>query len=335
MEKLAVGVIGCGAIGREHIRRLMEVVPETTCVAVADFFPEAAEKVAAQYGIRAYKTGEELIAADEVKVVMITSSDASHAAYVLAAVQAGKFVFCEKPLAQTAEDCEKIMAAEQKWGKRLVQVGFMRRYDRGYVAMKEAIVKGEIGAPLMIHACHRNVSQGPGFQSDNAITNVAIHELDISRWLLDDEYVEAQVLDVRQTRHTTEYANPQIVMLKTRSGARIDVEVQCADGYGYDIQCQVVGEDGTVNLPDPAAVVKRAGANCGFPIMTDWSQRFIEAYDIELKAWAKAVQAGQPDGPSSWDGYVACVAGDALIKSRKTGVPEKVTLIDKPSIYEL
>ena len=75
----------------------------------------------------------------------------------------------------------------------------MRRYDRGYAAMKQAIESGEIGAPLMIHSCHRNMSQAPGFATDYAVTRVAIHEIDISRWLLDDEYATAQVLAVRQS----------------------------------------------------------------------------------------------------------------------------------------
>ncbi|MCB6365073.1 Gfo/Idh/MocA family oxidoreductase [Intestinibacillus massiliensis] len=335
MKELKIGVIGCGAIGREHVRRLNNLVAGASVVAVADYFPEAASKLAAQYpGVKAYKTGEELIAAPEVEAVVITSSDESHAGYVLEALGAGKFVFCEKPLAQTAADCEKIMEAEQKAGRRLLQVGFMRRYDRGYAAMKGIIASGELGAPLMIHACHRNVSQAPGFATDYAVTRVAIHELDISRWLLDDEYDTAQVLAVRQSSATKgDWLNPQVMMLTTKSGQRIDVEVQTDGAYAYDIQCQVVCENGTVNLPDPAAVVTRANAARSFPILTDWSQRFIEAYDIEFQEWAKALQAGAPTGPSAWDGYVTCVTADAIIKSRKTGVPEKVELVEKPAMY--
>ena len=171
-------------------------------VAVADFVPEAARKVAGQYGAKFYATGEELIAAPEVDAVLVTSADPSHAGYVLECLKHNKYVFCEKPLAQTASDCEKIMQAELACGKRLVQVGFMRRYDRGYAAMKELIAGGRLGDPLMIHAAHRNVSQAPGFETDYAITRVAIHELDISRWLLGDEYATAQVLAVRQSKAT-------------------------------------------------------------------------------------------------------------------------------------
>ena len=102
---IKVGVIGCGAIGKQHIARLMNTIPETRVVAVADYYQPAAEAVAAQYGITCCATGEELIALPEVEAVLVTSADPPHAGYVLKCVKAGKFVFCEKPLAQTAQEC--------------------------------------------------------------------------------------------------------------------------------------------------------------------------------------------------------------------------------------
>lgn len=332
---LKIGVIGCGAIGQEHIRRLRYMVPNAEVVGCSDYYKAAAEKAAAKYGIAAvYKSGEELIAAPDIEAIVITSADASHAGYVMEALRCGKQVFCEKPLAQTTLDCENMIAEELKHGRRLVQVGFMRRYDRGYAQMKQVIDSGELGAPLMIHACHRNMYQTEGFQTEMGITNVAIHELDICRWLLGDEYKNAQVLKVRQSSYSTKgYDNPQIVLLETQNGSRIDVEVQVSEAYGYDIQCQVVCEKGTLNLPDPAAVVKRADASCSFSLLTDWSDRFIEAYDIELKQWVDSVLDGTLTGPSTWDGYAACVAADALNQSRNSGQFCPVKMIEKPSLY--
>lgn len=334
-KKLRVGVIGCGAIGREHIRRMTDLVQETVVTAVSDYVLEAAQKVGQQYNAVVFETGQELIASDNVDAVLITSTDDTHAVYVMECLKHNKYVFCEKPLAQTAEECEEMIYAEQKCGKRLVQVGFMRRFDRGYAQMKQIIESGELGKPLMIHAAHRNVSQAPGFETDYAITRVAIHELDVSRWLLDDEYETVQVLDVTQSSASEgDWLNPQIVMMKTRSGQRIDIEVQTDGAYAYDIQCQVVCEHGTVNLPDPDTVVVRAESRRSYDLLTDWSQRFVKAYDIEFQKWAKAVLDEKLTGPSTWDGYAACVAADAAKLSRKTGIPEQIHMIQKPEIYK-
>ena len=236
-----------------------------------------------------------------------------------------------------------LFRSEQELGRRLVQVGFMRRYDRGYAEMKRIIDSGELGAPLLIKACHRNVSQGPGFKTENGVTNVAIHELDICRWLLGDEYEDAQCVRVRQSANSNKgYDNPQVMLMRTKKGCFIDVEVQVADGYGYDIQCEVVCENGTVKLPDPYAVVRRSrpagwdsvNPAASMPIMTDWKERFIEAYDIELCGWVRSIEEGRLTGPSAWDGYVACVAGDALNASRGTSQFLKVETIEKPEMYK-
>ncbi len=341
---LKAGIIGCGAIGRDHCRRLIETVPGVTVVAVSDYVAAAADDTAAKYGIKSYGNDcNGMIADPEVEAVIITSIDPTHHAYVMETLKYEKWCFCEKPLSLTGAECEKIIAREQEIGKRLVQVGFMRHYDRGYAEMKRIISSGELGAPLLIKAAHRNVSQGPGFQTENGITNVAIHELDICRWLLDDEYEDGQVVKVRQSANSDKgYDNPQVVLLRTKKGCFIDVEVQVADGYGYDIQCEVVCERGTVKLPDPYAVVRRSRAagwdsvnpTESMPIMTDWKERFIEAYDIEFCAWVQSIENGALTGPSAWDGYIACVAGDALNASRGTSQFRKIETIEKPEMYK-
>ena len=345
MDKvLKIGIIGCGAIGKDHCRRIIETVPGATVVAVSDYVAAAADETAAKYGIKSYGNDcDGMIKDPEVEAVVITSIDPTHHDYVMKTLAEEKWCFCEKPLSQNAKDCEEIIRREQEIGKRLVQVGFMRHYDRGYAEMKRIIASGELGKPLIIKACHRNVSQGPGFKTENGVTNVAIHELDICRWLLDDEYEDVQCVKVRQSSNSDKgYDNPQVMLMRTKKGCFIDVEVQVADGYGYDIQCEVVCENGTVKLPDPYAVVCRsrpAGWDSvkpaeSMPIMTDWKERFIEAYDIEFCKWVESVHAGKLTGPSSWDGYVACEAGDALNASRGTSQFLKVETMEKPEMYK-
>ncbi len=233
MDKvLKIGIIGCGAIGKDHCRRIMDTVPGATVVAVSDYVPAAADETAAKYGIKSYGNDcDGMIKDPDVEAVVITSIDPTHHDYVMKVLAEKKWCFCEKPLSQNAADCEEIIRRELEIGKRMVQVGFMRRYDRGYAEMKRIIDSGELGAPLVIKACHRNVSQGPGFKTENGVTNVAIHELDICRWLLGDEYEDVQCVKVRQSANSTKgYDNPQVMLMRTKKGCFIDVEVQVADG---------------------------------------------------------------------------------------------------------
>lgn len=335
MNELRIGVIGTGGIGRDHIRRITHVITGAKVVAVSDINKRVAKEVAQQYDAKFYDSGEELIASPEVDAVVVTSSDQTHAKYVLACIAAGKYVLCEKPLASTAKDCLEIVKAETAYGKRLVQVGFMRRFDRGYQALKEVIKSGKIGAPLLIHACHRNRSHIPEFTSDMVIVTSGIHEIDISRWLLDEDYESGQVLTGKQNRNSKAgLIDPQIMLLKTKSGVLIDVEVNLCSGYGYDIQCEVVGEKGTVRLPDPNTVLVRSEGQHSYEIYSEWSERFIEAYDIEFQQWVNAVKKDAVDGPSAWDGYSACIAADALIKSRNNSIVEPIITAERPQLYK-
>ena len=156
MDKvLKIGIIGCGAIGKDHCRRIIETVPGATVVAVSDYVAAAADDTAAKYGIRSFGNDcDGMIKDPEVEAVVITSIDPTHHDYVMKTLAEEKWCFCEKPLSQNAKDCEEIINREQEIGKRLVQVGFMRHYDRGYAEMKRIIESGELGAPLVIKACH-------------------------------------------------------------------------------------------------------------------------------------------------------------------------------------
>jgi myo-inositol 2-dehydrogenase/D-chiro-inositol 1-dehydrogenase len=331
---LHVGVIGTGAIGVNHIRRLTDVVSGVKVVALSDINEGKAKRVADKYGAKYYATGEEVIEAPEVEAIVITSWDPTHAQYVMASIKAGKFVFCEKPLAITADDCKGIVEAEIAGGKQLVQVGFMRRFDRGYRQIKSVIENGEIGEPLMLHCVHRNRVPGPNHTTEMNIKNSVIHEIDVIRWLLGEEYKTAQVLMPRSSSLAENgLRDPQIVLLETQSGVRIDIESFVNCQYGYDVQCEVVGETGTVRLPDPANVIMRSKGAHSYEIFPDWSDRFVEAYDIELRQWADALKRGVVEGPTAWDGYIACITADACTKAREDGSIVPIAIPERPDFY--
>ena len=330
-----VGVIGTGNIGADHIRRLTTVTSGAEVVAVTDIDAARAGEIAAGIGARALATGQDVISDDEVDAVLVASWGPTHEEYVLAGVAAGKPVFCEKPLATTADACLRIVDAEIAHGSRLVQVGFMRRYDAGYRAMKKLLDSGKIGEALMVHCAHRNASTSVGhYTSDMAIVDTAVHEIDVLRWLLGEDFVAAEVRKPRKSRQAKpDLIDPQIVLLETESGVHVDVEVYVNCRYGYDIRCEVVAETGTASLHDTSPIAVRTAEGASVPIPDDWRVRFVDAYDTEIQEWADSVAAGAVAGPSAWDGYAAAVTTDAALEAQQSGARALVTMKDRPDFF--
>lgn len=335
MSDLHVGVIGTGAIGETHVERLTNCITGAKVVAVSDINSEKARGIAEKYNAEFFEQGEDLIRSPSVQAIVVASWDPTHEKYVLEAIRAGKYVFCEKPLAETAESCLRIMDAEVLGGKQLVQVGFMRRFDAGYRSMKAALDSGEFGEPLMVHCIHRNATSNSQYETKVNVTGTAIHEIDIVRWLLEEEIVSANIIQPKVSRHVrNNQLDPQIIMLRTESGVTIDIETFMHCQYGYDVQCEIVGEDGTVRLPSPAQISLKRNGEFHVPILKDWSLRFVDAYNVEFQSWVNNTKKGVVAGPTAWDGYAAIVVSDACLRSRETGVPEKVVLRNKPDFYK-
>ena len=168
---LKVGIIGVGSMGTQHFLRLMNKIHGATVTAVSDINEAHAKEVIALYPtVRFIADPIALINDPEVDAVVIVSIDSTHEEYCLEAIKCGKYIFCEKPLSASAEGAKKVVDAEIAGGKRLIQMGFNRRFDPAYEELKALVVSGKLGAPLVAHCAHRNANYPAQYDDVVAVT---------------------------------------------------------------------------------------------------------------------------------------------------------------------
>jgi len=321
---LRVGIIGAGAMGSTHARLLRDEVAGAAVVAVADADAGRARAVAEDGAptARVIADGLDLVADPGVDAVLVASPGDTHEAYVRACLAAGRPVLCEKPLAATADAARRVVDAEAAGGRRLVQVGFMRRFDPGYAALREALDAGRVGAPVVVHSIHRNRSVPPGFGTELILKDTLVHDVDVVRFLLGQEVVRATVHAGRPSALAPDgVQDPLVVVLATDGGVVATVEAFVNAQYAYDIRCEVVGETGTLELPAPPQPA------VGF------EERFAAAYTAQLRAWVAAVGSGIPAGASAWDGYAGAAVCEAASASLRSGGSVDVVLGPVPDLY--
>jgi myo-inositol 2-dehydrogenase/D-chiro-inositol 1-dehydrogenase len=332
---IRVGIIGTGLIGEDHGRKLVNVISGAAVSAVSDVNRPRAEEVAAILGgPQIVDDPHELIRSDEVDAVLVTSIGPTHAEFVLACIAAGKPVMCEKPLAPTVPECEEILRAEVGHGKRLVIVGYMRRYDPGYQQVKAALTDGRIGAALILHNVHRNATVGEAFTSFMTMTDSMIHEVDTTRWLLGEEITAVQVVPPKQTPLAFPHLqDPQFAIFTTETGILSTVEFFANCQYGYDVRCELVGSTGTASMVNPAVASVVGTGTLAERIPADWRERFGPAYTAELQAWISGLLRGEIVGPSAWEGYAATKVVEVGVEAVRTGERLEIDYIEKPALY--
>jgi myo-inositol 2-dehydrogenase / D-chiro-inositol 1-dehydrogenase len=322
---VAIGVIGVGVMGSEHARILREETSGAELVAICDADESRAHAIAA--GAKVYTDPHALIRSEKVDAVLIAAPDPLHGTLALECIEADKPVLCEKPLASTAAEAFRVVEAELKKARRLVQVGYMRRFDQPYLDLRRAVVSGDIGAPVLIHNIHRNPVAPDWFNGPMSITNAFVHEIDASRWLLDAEPISARV-------HSVEGGDPLIVVMEMGDGVIVSTEIFMNCQYGYHVNAQVVGRTGTVETSQPTSIARNTSGSSSTTYAGNWIDRFRPAYVRQLNEWARAIRSGVASGgASAWDGYVTTAVAEQIVDSMTHGAHVEFSVQSRPQIY--
>jgi myo-inositol 2-dehydrogenase/D-chiro-inositol 1-dehydrogenase len=333
---LRIGVIGTGGMGTRHVMNLQRFVNGADVAAVYDLDPARAQRVADTCGARVMDNPRALIQNENVDAVLIASPDETHADLTLACLEIGKPVLCEKPLATTVSDAERVLNVEVALGRRLVAVGFMRRFDPQHVAVKQAATGGRLGQPLLFKGVHRNASAPYGTTGANILINSAGHDFDSARWLLNGQVQEVYVRGVcARADASSEMQDLLLVVMSFTNHRMATAEVYVNAEYGYEVSAELVCQRGTVVTEQPDAALVRANGQRGYSVPNDWLARFNEAYIFELRDWVDSIQKGQPfHGANAWDGYMAMLITNACIQSLQTQHSVAVKAPQTPTLYQ-
>ncbi|AFL50373.1 myo-inositol 2-dehydrogenase/D-chiro-inositol 1-dehydrogenase [Sinorhizobium fredii] len=322
---VAIGVIGTGVMGSEHTRIVREETSGAHLAAVCD--ADEGRARAAGGGSKVFTEPFALINSDDVQAIVIAAPDAMHGSLVLACIEQGKPVLCEKPLALTAAEALQVVEAEVAKGRRLVQVGYMRRFDAPYVEMKRLCEEGEIGKPVILHNVHRNPVVPAWFSGPMSVTNAFVHEIDMSRWLLGSEMVSARV-------HSGPVGDPLMITMQTDQEEIVSTEIFMNCGYGYHVHSQLVGRNGTIETALPTATVRNVSGQHSSAYPDNWIPRFRNAYATQMNAWVRSVRSGEPnDGASAWDGYVTTSLAEQIVAALDTDTTAHLTVELRPAFY--
>jgi myo-inositol 2-dehydrogenase / D-chiro-inositol 1-dehydrogenase len=311
---LSFGLIGAGWIGGFHAETLARHLTNARLTAVADPEPGAAERLSAP---RTYRNPLDLIADPSVDAVAICSPATTHADLVVAAAQAGKHVFCEKPMALTLDDADRAIAAARTAGVAL-QVGFNRRFARDFADMHARIVDGAIGIPQLL----RSLTRDPGIAVEVAtrvkpwtiFNETLIHDFDTLCWLnpgarVTQVYAQADAL-VHPQLADSGFLDTSVVQIRFDNRAFAIAEASFQAVYGYDVRGEVFGSDGVLQAG-------RAPENAGKAN----TELFADAYIAQFAHFVECVHAGVEPSVTGADARVALEIALAARESVETAAP--------------
>ena len=325
---IRVALFGCGRIGRMHAANVARH-PEIALSQVYDVVQAAATETASRFGARAASAPESILESSEVDAVMIATSTDTHADLIEAAAQAGKAVFCEKPIDLSIERvnrCRDVIAACDV----PIQIGFNRRFDPGHRAARDAMQQGEIGDLHQVLITSRDPEIPPRAYLEVAgglLRDMTIHDFDLARFMLGEEPTEvfaiAGALGDPRLGAELDEVDSAMVTLRTAAGRMCHINNSRSAVYGYDQRVELLGDEGMLvsgnRRPHELRRFTASRAGSGEPYLYFFIERYREAFVAELDAFARAVSRGGPCEVTFEDGRRALLLAEAAYESLATG----------------
>jgi myo-inositol 2-dehydrogenase / D-chiro-inositol 1-dehydrogenase len=325
------GLLGAGRIGKVHAKAVTGN-PAATLVAVSDAMPAAAKAIADQYGCEV-RTIDAIAAAKDIDAVVICTPTDTHADLIEQFVKAGKAVFCEKPIDLSLARVKQCLEVVKK-NKGTLMVGFNRRFDPHFAAVRGEIDKGSVGAVEMVTITSRDPGAPPLdyiARSGGIFRDMTIHDFDMARFLLGEEVTEVSAMAAVLVDPAIGKAGDSDsvqVMLKTATGKMAVISNSRRATYGYDQRIEVHGSKGVVSAENQRAVSIEVATGAGYtrpPLHDFFMTRYTEAYAAEIAGFIDAVQGKAKASPSGEDGLLALALAEAALKSVAEGRTVKVS----------
>jgi len=329
---MRIGLIGTGRIGAFHASTLA-ALPAVTGIVVHDADEGSARRVAEQTGARYAGDLDGLLGAG-LDGVVVAAPTTFHAELILAAQRAGLPTFCEKPVAGTLAETDAVLAAlEGDGGGVPLQIGFQRRFDAGYLAVREAVAEGRLGWTHTLRACTSDPAPPhPGYipSSGGIFRDCSVHDYDIIRWVTGREVTEVYATGANRGEDFFAAAgdvDTAVSLLTLDDGTLASCSATRYNGAGYDVRLEVCGSKGTLaaGLTDQAPLTSAEGA--AWPAGTPYGgfmERFQDAYRAELTAFTEVVAGARPSPCTGQDARAALAVAEAATRSRAEGRPIRI-----------
>ncbi len=333
MDKLNIGIIGAGRIGKVHAETIAFRLPEAAASAITDLNLDAAKAVAARCGIpRVAASADEIFADPSIDAVLICSSTNTHADLAVLAAEAGKHVFCEKPIDHTLAKIDRALAAVEKAGVKM-QVGFNRRFDANFARVRQAVASGEIGTPHRVHIISRDPGPPPIEYvkvSGGMFLDMTIHDFDMARFLIGDEVEEIYTTAAVRVDPAIGEAgdvDTALIVLKFRNGVIGTIDNCRKAVYGYDQRAEVFGSNGSIETqncyPNQAVISMGESIRRDLPL-NFFMDRYTESFANELREFVDAVRNNRPTPVTGLDGRIPVAMAIAAKRSHEEKRPVRV-----------